>query len=471
MRRIWDTLPYWDESDMLRMHLEEVAPFVHKIIITEARTTFRGDPKPLYFDPADFPEWADKIIHVVADIPETDNPWVREFAQRDAAWQALLDAGAKLDDLVIIGDTDEIPSRTALRWRGWPACALQMRTALFAADWVVPDWYRIPTQTVMATVRWLSTGSPGGNLAEVRQHRHELPVLQDGGWHFSWLGGPEKIAVKLDTGTSHTEIAGTLEDALIRSGMRYTHGASGPTGAPVEPAVVDGSWPAMIRDRRCPPEWFRPEGSEKVWVRQASSDPVEIMDYLWSGYKPGTLAFEVGANDGQSIPRMTEKYGRVVAFEPYLPNYQIASMTPGSDVRLAAVSDHDGEVTLILENSQLCSPAHEAYTRLGLAENGTFTVPCVTLDTVMDAEGVPDFINMDIEGHELAALTGATRLVAECRTEWLIEFHSWYQQEACAKLLDEAGYDVTIVRHPHYAPGSEFYYQHGWLKVVPHAAD
>lgn len=465
-RRIWDCFPYWNEPEMLRMHLEEVADKVHKVIITEAPVTFRGDPKDISYNPADFPEWADKIIHVVAEIPETDNPWVREFAQRDAAWKAILDAGARLDDLVIIGDVDEIPSPAALAWRGWPVTALHLRTALFAVDWVVPEWQLTPPMTVMATVRWLK--ARGGKLAEVRHNRFGLPVFPDGGWHFSWLGGPEKQAEKLATGTSHTDIAGTLEDVLIRNGMRYTEGASGPTGNPVEPATVDGTWPAMIRERRCPPEWFRPEGSEKLWIRQASSDPHEILGYLWTGYLPGKLAFEVGANDGQSLPRMTERYGRVVAFEPYYPNWRIASLTPGSDVRLAAVSDHDGEITLALENSQLCSPGHEAYTRLHLDGNEKLTVPCVTLDTVMDAEGIPDFINMDVEGHELDVLHGASRLLAARKTSWLIEFHSRDLQESCAKILDEAGCDVEIVRHPHYPKGSEFWFQHGWLKVKPH---
>lgn len=467
MRRIWDTFPYWNEPEMLRMHLEEVAPYVHKVVITEANVTFGGEPKGISYDPADFPEWADKIIHVVADIPETDNPWVREFAQRDAAWGALIDAGARLDDVVIIGDVDEIPSQAAFRWQGWPAVTLQLRTALFAVDWLVPEWQILPPMTVMATVRWLK--SHGGKLAEIRQNRFGLPVFQGGGWHFSWLGGPEIQARKLATGTSHTEIAGTLEDVLIRNGMRYSEGASGPTGAPVEPVTVDGSWPTMIRERRCPPGWFRPEGSERLWVRQASSDPHEIIGYLWAGYRPGILAFEVGANDGQSLPKMMERYGRVVAFEPYRPNWRIASLTPGSDVRLAAVSDHDGEITLALENSQLCSPAHEAYTRLHLDGNEKFTVPCVTLDTVMDTDGLPDFINMDVEGHELNVLHGASRLLAARKTQWLIEFHSQELRDQCENILEEAGCKVETVRHPHYPAGSQYWFQHGWLKATPSA--
>jgi FkbM family methyltransferase len=463
MRKIWDTLLYWDEAEMLRMHLEEVGPHVHKVILVEARYTFGGDPKPLCYDPADFPEWADKIVSVVADTPETDNPWVREFAQRDAAWGALCDQDdISLDDVVIIGDVDEIPSRAALAWNGWPVCTLQMQTALYAVDWLIPGWYRQPPMTVMATVRWIK--SRGGRLAELRQNRGGYPVLQDGGWHFSWLGGPEKQFLKLETGTSHTEIMDTPEAALIRSGARWRDGASGP-GIPVEPATVDDSWPAFIRERRCPPEWFRP--ADGHWVRPAADDPAEIRDYLWAGYPEGKLAFEVGANHGQSIPKMTGRYERVIGFEPYPANHRIASMIPGADVRMAAVSSTDGFVTLTVVNDQLVSPAHESWERLHLAAEEVITVPCVTLDTVMADEGVPDFVNMDVEGHELDVLHGAPQLIATKRPRWLIEFHSHDQKDGCAKLLDDAGYDVEIVRHPHYAPGSAYWDEHGWLKAAP----
>ena len=460
MRRVWGTLLYWNEADMLRMYMEEVGSKVHKVILTESPCTFGGDPKPLLYDPADFPEWADRIISVVAEIPETDDRWTREFAQRNAAWPVLLAAGAALDDVVIIGDVDEILSPAALAWRGWPACTLQLRTALYAADWLVPAEHRLPPMTVMATVRWLM--SRHGDLAKVRQERFGLPVLEDGGWHFSWLGGPEHQAVKLATGTSHSELADSPEAEVIRSGARWRDGVAA-DGIPVEPGEVDDSWPAMIRERRCPPDWFRPRDGR--WVRPAASDPPEITGYLWSGYAPGKLAFEVGANHGQSLPRMMGRYERVVAFEPYPPSFELAARVPGSDVRQVAVSDHDGEISLTVVRDQLVSPQHESWERMGLADYEKITVPCVTLDTVIADEGVPDFINMDVEGHELDVLHGAVKLLETGHPAWLIEFHSKDQQEGCTDILVNAGYHVEIVRHPHYPPGSQFWYQHGWLKA------
>jgi FkbM family methyltransferase len=450
---------------MLRMYLEEVADKIHKIVLVEAPVTFGGDPKPLLYKPEYAGEWADKVIRVTAEIPRTDNPWVREYAQRDAGWQAILDAGAALDDVVIIGDVDEIPSAEALRWRGWPVTSLWLRTALYAVDWLVPSWHPLPPMTVMATVRWLK--SQQGQLARVREQRGAYPVIRDGGWHFSWLGGPEVQALKLATGTSHYELRSEPEAVLINSGARWRDGASG-GGIPVEPAVIDSTWPAYIREHRCPETWFRPEDGH--WVKPASDDPPEVMDYLWSGYPPGTLAFEVGANQGHAIPRMLKRYGRVIGFEPYAPNWKLACLM-GGDVRLMAVSDHDGTVTMTNIDDQFCSDTHESATRMDFSSYAQASVPCVTLDTVMDSDGLPDFINVDVEGHELKVLQGAMRLLKARRTSWLIEFHSRDQQEQCALVLDEAGYDVHIVRHPHYAPGSQFYDQHGWMKAMPSAAD
>lgn len=461
MRRLWATFPWWNEVEMLAMYLEEVGDKVHKVVLVEAPVTFGGDPKPILYKPEYAGKWADKVIHVVAEIPDTDNPWTREFAQRDAGWQAILDAGASLEDVVIIGDVDEIPSKEALAWRGWPVTSLQLRTALYAVDWLVPAWHRLPPMTVMATVRWLK--SQQGQLAVTRDQRGAYPVLQNGGWHFSWIGGPEHQAIKLATGTSHTELRDAPEATAIKSGARWRDGVSA-GGIPVEPATVDSTWPAFITQRRCPAEWFRPDDS--VWVKPASGDPQEIDAYLWEGYSPGSLAFEVGANQGYAIPKILQRYGKVIGFEPFEPNWRIAQHM-GGDVRFAAVSDHDGEVTLTNIDDQLCSDTHESATRLDFSTYDQVTVPCVTLDTVMDVDGVPDFINVDVEGHELAVLRGSSRLLAEKQASWLIEFHSADQMDGCCTVLDDAGYDVLIVRHPHYAPGSQFYDQHGWLKAWP----
>jgi hypothetical protein len=141
--------------------------------------------------------------------------------------------------------------------RRYTVIAARMRTTLFAVDWEVPDEVLPPT-CVAATVDWLRLQAPRRGLGEVRDRRGDYPVLRDGGWHFSWLGGIEKQQQKLLTSTCHTELLGTEEGGLILSGERYRSGRRGEGHLPVRPVDVDDAWPAFVRERRCPAEWFRP---------------------------------------------------------------------------------------------------------------------------------------------------------------------------------------------------------------------
>lgn len=254
MRRIWETLMFRDEFEMLAMHLEET-PWIHRYVLVEAPWTHRGQFKPVHYRDSGLTD--ERVIPVVAEIPQAalGTPWAIEHIQRDAALPALEAAGCALDDLVIIGDIDKIPSEAVRNWAGWNAAAINMRTTMYAVDWEVPAEH-LPPQGIVATLRWIKAR---GGLSAVMDTRFGYPAIANGGWHFSWLGGPDKQAEKLDTGTCHTEILGTEEETLIRSGERYRTGVDGGS-LPVVAVDVDESWPAMIRERRCPPEWFRPKG-------------------------------------------------------------------------------------------------------------------------------------------------------------------------------------------------------------------
>jgi hypothetical protein len=75
-----------------------------------------------------------------------------------------------------------------------------------------------------------------------------------GGWHFTWLGRDAQRA-KLAT-HCHLEMTPAQERA-IASGWCYREGVHY-NGTPLHPVDVDDSWPALIRERKCPPDWFRP---------------------------------------------------------------------------------------------------------------------------------------------------------------------------------------------------------------------
>jgi glycosyl transferase family 17 len=274
---IWDVFMYRDEAAMLEMRLEAFSGLDQvRHVLVEAPWTHRGISKPLHFDqllhPADpgfIAAYLDdtRISPVVDDwAPDLADPWVNEHHQRNAAWKVIgREAGD--EDWVLICDVDEIPNREFLRMldtrsAGWQVLGVPMVTYLFAVDWEVTDRRVQHTATcVAARAGFLrDQAADGCYLAEVRDQRGAWPLLTwAGGWHFSWAGGPQAQAVKLDTATCHTEILRTPEAALIRSGNRWRSAENG-GGLPVKPVTVDQTWPAYIHERRCPPEWFRPEG-------------------------------------------------------------------------------------------------------------------------------------------------------------------------------------------------------------------
>lgn len=248
-----------DELDMLECRLRELDGKVWRTVLVESATTHRGDPKPLWYaeNRERFAPWADRIIHVVADAPGgPDLPgddkearrrraWAREHTQRDAVLSILADASP--DDMVLIADVDEIPSDAALAARPETA-ALSMRLAMYAVDLLYPERHLC---SVIARA-----GAIGSSLAAVRDARYGLPVIADGGWHLTWLGGVEGQREKLRV-TCHLEMT-PVEYALIYDGKCYNEGIHHSGQLQMVPADVDGTWPRWIHERKCPQSWFRP---------------------------------------------------------------------------------------------------------------------------------------------------------------------------------------------------------------------
>ena len=247
-----------DELDMLECRLIELEDYDVTHVLVESFATHRGVPKPLHYANESgrrFRRWEHRIRTVAvgeAAFRPGAGSWEREHTQRDMAWLVLApDPG----DLVLICDVDEIPSPAVLNWVGEEAAAVRMRACLFAVDWEVPQ-HALPPQCVIARAGWLG----GKSLAAVRDARDSYPVISDGGWHLSWLGGPEAQRQKLETATCHTELFDMPTGALIMDGSCWRDGRTD-GGLPVVPVDVDGSWPAYVRKRQCPDNWFRPRES------------------------------------------------------------------------------------------------------------------------------------------------------------------------------------------------------------------
>ena len=113
--RIYDTFIFDSEFELLEHRLAEIYELVDVMVLVEAAQTFQGQPKPLCFQQQrERFAWAmPKLRHVALPRLPGESTWAREAFQRNAVQLGLSDA--QPEDIVLILDADEIPSRGVLQ--------------------------------------------------------------------------------------------------------------------------------------------------------------------------------------------------------------------------------------------------------------------------------------------------------------------------------------------------------------------
>lgn len=141
------------------------------------------------------------------------------------------------------------------------------------------------------------------------------------------------------------------------------------------------------------------------------------------GLKPGARVFDLGAHQGVVALMLAETVGpsgQVVAVEPNPHNarqcFRNRELNSKSWVEIvqAAVNVKDGK---LLFNEGLNGQAASTG-----AYGGTVEVPAVTIDTLAARFGPPQVLFIDVEGHEVQALLGAARTLAEL-PDCFVEVH------------------------------------------------
>ncbi|UKJ74929.1 DUF5672 family protein [Azospirillum brasilense] len=215
--KIYDCFTFHNELDLLELRFRELYDTVDQFVIVEAKQTFAGAPKPLHFmeERDRFLPFLDKVKLVVApDFPETDNPWVRERAQRNAIALGL--DKVEPDDIIVISDVDEIlRARSVASLRDSPAMIAGFRVPCFYFKFNFMNVEGENFDIVPIAVRGLmaKTTTP----QQIRECRGALDrytpetrppyvdILPHAGWHFSYIGDDAFIRHKIQS-FAHQEL-------------------------------------------------------------------------------------------------------------------------------------------------------------------------------------------------------------------------------------------------------------------------
>lgn len=137
------------------------------------------------------------------------------------------------------------------------------------------------------------------------------------------------------------------------------------------------------------------------------------------------LLIDVGAHVGQYAARFLNRFtqGRALCFEPVQPHFELLQRATQVLDRVElfqyALSDFDGEATIYrdAEVSGLASLSKRRLYDRPISMDIEETVRVTTLDAFVSQSGLAfiDLLKLDVEGHELGVLQGATQLLSSHR--------------------------------------------------------
>jgi beta-1,4-mannosyl-glycoprotein beta-1,4-N-acetylglucosaminyltransferase len=245
--KIYDCFPFFNELDLLEIRLSELYDHVDFFVLCESTVTHSGKAKPLYFNEnrKRFKKWEDKIIHLIYDPKSLGfffnffewlgqfgfmkrrsvgriysifklGRYVPEMNQRNYLINGL--NGLKDEDIIFMSDLDEIwnPNIKNMAIRQLrDDKVVQLDQSLYfyflngRADSI---WrsanvfrYKMLKKYSMDDLRhWTFREKFIGALFKVYSARKREIVWKNGGWHFSYLGGIDKIREKFEN-ISHFE--------------------------------------------------------------------------------------------------------------------------------------------------------------------------------------------------------------------------------------------------------------------------
>jgi beta-1,4-mannosyl-glycoprotein beta-1,4-N-acetylglucosaminyltransferase len=187
MSKIFDTIAYCGEDDLLEIRLNTLKDIVDETIIIESNYSHTLIKKPLFFNKARFGDF--NIKYIVRDFDHT-NPFYNDWAGRLAVFDAIEDKN--FNTVVIHGDLDEIPNPEKLKYvietLNQPIC-LNGDYYFFCADL----WGRNSNDVIVMKYGWVN--QPFYKYRDAR-NSGQFKKLTNSSWHFSSVGVPENIARK-----------------------------------------------------------------------------------------------------------------------------------------------------------------------------------------------------------------------------------------------------------------------------------
>ena len=205
---IFDCFQYFNEDHIADLRFNILNKFIDKFVIVESTVNHQGKPKKLHFDIDKYKKFKDKINYIVVDdTPENikknhvGGESLVEQHQRNSIMKGLKNAND--NDLVILSDVDEIPNLNKLNEYDKNKYAVfsqkMFMYKLNLLNLEENNWHgsKICLKKNFKSPQWLRNLKfkkyPFWRIDKIKN----LQIINNAGWHFSYLQTPENISKKI----------------------------------------------------------------------------------------------------------------------------------------------------------------------------------------------------------------------------------------------------------------------------------
>lgn len=270
---VYDCFIFFNEIELLEWRLKLLNDVVDYFVIVESNITFQHRKKPfnILSNYNILEKYKNKIRYVKVEDYKNDYKkefgldWSVEIHQRNAILRGLYDC--KNDDIILISDIDEFIKPEVIKFlkmgncrygiisdinepRGKKALINQVKSYIFnpsilfnkyiTKDILEKTAFVCEQNMYYFFVNYKSKKNWAGTIVtlfknlktpqKLREKRRVLPVIKDAGWHFSYLGGIDRIKEKVNSTVDGigNEMAGCVSkekeeiiNDLVNNGIVY----------------------------------------------------------------------------------------------------------------------------------------------------------------------------------------------------------------------------------------------------------
>jgi beta-1,4-mannosyl-glycoprotein beta-1,4-N-acetylglucosaminyltransferase len=243
---LYDCFLFAGEWLQLHIRLHELEGLVDQFVMVESAWDHQGNPRTLEFREREreYQRWPIRLVEVETPVKEGSPPWDLAFGQRRVLYDAL--ASCDPADTILISDVDEIPRRAAVEQAlTMEAAAFHQKLYYYYLNWEKRDeqWWGTRAYKKRSLPKSMRVVRGMGNFMA-----GERPI-EDAGWHFTWLGGPDAIRHKIRTfsdtwlNSPHILDGDYIETCLKLHLTVHSQGQ-------LEVVAIDETYPRYVQEKR-----------------------------------------------------------------------------------------------------------------------------------------------------------------------------------------------------------------------------